>query len=396
VAQSLTSSGPPTGGWHHEIGYNDPARTTRSMASTRFGCRRPMVNMQDTRVRIVDNVHISAFEPLRPPRQIKLRLPLTEEVSQTIYEARQVIRAVLRREDPRLLAVVGPCSVHDPVAALDYAKRLHEAHERYKDRLFIIMRVYMEKPRTTIGWRGLINDPHLNGSYDMNEGLYRARELLLRVSAMGLPTATEMLDPISPHYISDVVSLAAIGARTVESQTHRALASGISMPVGYKNGTNGDVLVAVQAYLSAIHSHSFLGIDEDGMSCVVKTTGNPDGLIILRGSKQGPNYDAETIARTEEMMRSAGLTPAMMVDCSHANSGSDYTRQEHVWNTVIEHHLRHHDSVVGMMVESNLFEGKQNIPANLADLRYGVSITDGCVGWETTERMLDAAYRALG
>jgi 3-deoxy-7-phosphoheptulonate synthase len=347
-------------------------------------------------VRIVDNLHVSAFEPLRPPRQIKLRLPLTDDVSQTVYESRQAIRAILRREDPRLLAVVGPCSVHDSAAALEYAGRLREAHTRYQDRLLIVMRVYMEKPRTTVGWRGLINDPRLDGSFDMNEGLYRARELLLRVNALGLPTATEMLDPISPHYIADVVSLAAIGARTVEAQTHRALSSGISMPVGYKNSTDGNVLVAAQAFLAATHPHSFLGIDEDGMSCVVKTTGNPDGLIILRGSRHGPNYDPDTIARTEEMLRSAGLAPAIMIDCSHANSGSDHTRQSHVWNSVIEHHLRHRDAVVGMMVESNLFEGKQSIPADRTQLRYGVSITDGCVGWEETERMLEDAYRMLG
>jgi 3-deoxy-7-phosphoheptulonate synthase len=348
---------------------------------------------QDRLVRIVDNLHVSAFEPLRPPRQIKLRLALTDQTSQHVYESRSAIRAILRGDDPRMLAVVGPCSVHDPAAALEYAARLHELHQRYKDRLYIVMRVYMEKPRTTVGWRGLINDPRLDDSCDMNEGLYRARELLLRVCAMGLPTATEVLDPISPHYISDVIVLAAIGARTVESQTHRALASGISMPVGYKNGTNGDVLVAVQSFLSATHAHSFLGIDEDGMSCVVKTTGNPDGLVILRGSKAGPNYDAETIARAEQQLQAAGLPAAIMVDCSHANSGSDYTRQEHVWNTVIEQHLRNRDRVVGLMVESNLFEGKQSIPSDLSQLRYGVSITDGCVGWETTERMLADAYR---
>ncbi|GAB4114853.1 MAG: 3-deoxy-7-phosphoheptulonate synthase [Roseiflexaceae bacterium] len=347
-------------------------------------------------MRIVDNLHIRAFDPLRPPRQIKLRLPLTEPARQTIYDARQTIRSILRREDSRLLVVVGPCSVHDANATLEYAARLREAHEQFKDRLFIVMRVYLEKPRTTIGWRGLINDPRIDGSFDMNEGLYRAREILLRVCEMGLPTATEMLDPISPHYISDVVALAAIGARTVESQTHRALASGISMPIGYKNGTNGDILVAVQSFVSATHPHSFLGIDEDGMSCVVKTTGNPDGLVILRGSKNGPNYDAETIAQTEWLMREAGLTPAIMVDCSHANSGSDYARQEHVWKSVLEHRKQNHDSVVGLMLESNLFEGKQSIPADLKQLRYGVSITDGCISWETTARLLEEAHHMLG
>jgi 3-deoxy-7-phosphoheptulonate synthase len=347
-------------------------------------------------VPIVDNLHISAFEPLRPPRQIKLRLALTDTISQHMFESRQAVRAIVRRDDPRLMVVVGPCSVHDPIAALEYAGRLRELAERYRERLFIMMRVYMEKPRTTIGWRGLINDPRIDGSYDMNEGIYRARELLLKVCALGLPTATEMLDPISPHYISDVVTLAAIGARTVESQTHRSLASGISMPVGYKNSTNGDILVAVQAFLSATHSHGFLGIDEDGMSCIVKTTGNPDGLVILRGSKNGPNYDTAAIARTEELMRSAGLAPAVMIDCSHANSGSDYSRQPIVWQSVIEERQRHQNAVVGVMVESNLFEGKQAIPADLSQLRYGVSITDACVSWETTEHMLEDAYRMLG
>jgi 3-deoxy-7-phosphoheptulonate synthase len=344
----------------------------------------------------VNNLHVRSFDPLRPPRQIKLRLPLTDAVTQMVFESRRVVRSILRHEDPRLLVVVGPCSVHDPAAAIEYAERLHELHMRLRERLYIVMRVYMEKPRTTIGWRGLINDPNIDGSFDMNEGLYRARELLLRVCELGLPTATEMLDPISPHYISDLISLAAIGARTVESQTHRALASGISMPVGYKNSTSGDILVAVQSFVSATSAHSFLGIDEDGMSCVVTTTGNPDGLVILRGSKHGPNYDSETIARTEELMRSAGLSPAVMVDCSHANSGSDHTRQELVWNAMLEHHMRNPNVVVGMMVESNLFEGKQAIPDDLAQLRYGVSITDACIGWDATERLLEHAYEKLG
>lgn len=344
----------------------------------------------------INNLHIAAFDPLRPPRQIKIRLALSERGTQTVFESRRVIRSIISRDDPRLLVVVGPCSVHDTTAALEYAERLRELHMRLRERLFIVMRVYMEKPRTTIGWRGLINDPHLDGSFDMNEGLYRARELLLRITELGLPTATEMLDPISPHYISDILALAAIGARTVESQTHRALASGISMPVGYKNSTNGDVLVAVQAIVSATNPHSFLGIDEDGMSCVVRTTGNPDGLVILRGSKSGPNYDDAEIAHTEELMRSAGLTPAILVDCSHANSGSDYTRQVAVWEAMLKHHQREHSPVVGMMLESNLCAGKQNIPADLSQLRYGTSITDACIGWEETERVLVEAYDRVG
>ncbi len=343
----------------------------------------------------INNLHIAAFNPLRPPRQIKLRLALSDRGAQTVFESRRVIRSIISRDDPRLLVVVGPCSVHDTEAALEYAERLRELHLRLREHLYIVMRVYMEKPRTTVGWRGLINDPRLDGSFDMNEGLYRARELLLRITEMGLPTATEMLDPISPHYISDILALAAIGARTVESQTHRALASGISMPVGYKNNTTGDVLVAVQAIVSATNPHSFLGIDEDGMSCVVHTLGNPDGLVILRGSKSGPNYDDATITDTEEMMRSAGLSPAIMVDCSHANSGSDYKRQIDVWEAMLKHHQREGSPVVGMMLESNLFEGKQSIPSDLSQLRYGISITDACIGWDETERILVEANQRL-
>lgn len=265
-----------------------------------------------------------------------------------------------------------------------------------RDQIVIVMRAYFEKPRTTIGWRGLINDPHLDGSFDMNEGLRRARELLLHINDMGLPTATEMLDPISPQYITDLISLTAIGARTVESQTHRALASGLSMPVGYKNSTDGNVQVAINAFLSAQRAHSFLGIDRDGQSCVVRTTGNPDGMIILRGSSAGPNYDAATVARTEQAMKAAGLMPAILIDCSHANAGGDHTRQPLVWSEVLREHIASSNAVIGMMVESNLYEGKQSIPADRSQLRYGVSVTDACVGWETTEQMLIEAYEALG
>jgi 3-deoxy-7-phosphoheptulonate synthase len=336
------------------------------------------------------------MEPLIPPRELKVRFPLTDEVSQTVFDARAVMRGILRRQDPRLLVVIGPCSIHDTDAALDYAERLYQAHMRFRARLFIVMRAYLEKPRTTIGWRGLINDPYIDGSFDMNAGLGKARELLLRINALGLPIATEMLDPISPQYMSDLVSLAAIGARTTESQTHRALASGVSMPVGYKNGTDGSVQSAVNAFVSATHPHSFFGINQDGQSTVVKTTGNPDGVVILRGSRTGPNYDAETIAGAERLMRAAGLPPALMIDCSHANSGSDHTRQQVVWETVLRHHIDHDDAVIGMMVESNLYEGKQPILEDRSRLRYGVSITDACVGWDTTELLLREAFDALG
>jgi 3-deoxy-7-phosphoheptulonate synthase len=345
-------------------------------------------------VHTTDNLHVREFAPMVSPRDLRRRLPITDTIADTVFQTREAIKRILRREDRRLLLIVGPCSVHDRDSAMEYAGRLMDAHRRLKDRLLIVMRVYLEKPRTTVGWRGLINDPHIDGTYDMAEGLARARELLLYINRLGMPTATEMLDPISPQYMSDLISLAAIGARTTESQTHRALASGLSMPVGFKNSTDGNIKAAVNSILSMRSRHSFLGIDPDGRSCVVQTAGNPDGLVVLRGSNRGPNYDAVSIGETERLMSDAGLAPAIMVDCSHANSGSDHTRQEQVWNTILAEH-RAHPSLVGMMIESHLHEGKQPIPADLSQLKYGVSITDACVGWETTERMLQHAYAAL-
>ncbi len=351
-------------------------------------------------MRKVDDLHVLTMNPLVAPRILKEQVPLSDATSNIVYEAREVIKKIARKEDPRLLAVVGPCSIHNVDAALEYAEKLYQAHCRFHDRIFIVMRTFLEKPRTTTGWRGFINDPFMNGSFDMEAGLRQSRELLLQINNLGMPTAAEMLDPISPQYISDLVSLTAIGARTVESQTHRAMASGLSMPVGYKNSTDGNIQVAVNAYVSARDAHSFLGITQDGMSCVVKTSGNPDGMVVLRGSRTNgefkPNYTSEHIARTEALMQAAGLTPAIMIDCSHANSHSDHNRQEEIWNTVLEQHLSGNDAVVGMMVESNLCAGKQSIPADLTQLRHGVSITDACVDWETTERMLKHAYDALG
>jgi len=346
-------------------------------------------------VQVVDNLHVREMTPLVSPRVMRSELPATEAVINTVVEARETIKRIMQREDPRFLVVAGPCSIHDTNATLEYARHLHEAHVQFRDRLFIVMRTYLEKPRTTVGWRGFLNDPHIDGSFDMGAGIREARALLLQINSMGLPTAAEMLDPISPQYMADLVSITAIGARTVESQTHRAMASGLSMPISFKNTTSGDIQVAINAIISATQSHSFLGIDVDGVSAVVKTKGNPDGLLTLRGSRSGPNYDADTIAQAEELLRAAKLSPTLIVDCSHANSNSDYTKQEQVWNTVLEQHLRNQDAVVGMMVESNLSEGKQSIPADLAQLKYGVSITDGCVGWETTNRMLHLAYKSL-
>jgi 3-deoxy-7-phosphoheptulonate synthase len=272
---------------------------------------------------------------------------------------------------------------------------LADVAARMRDRLVVVMRVYLEKPRTTVGWRGLINDPHLDGSFDMAAGLEVARGILGEITALGLPTATEMLDPISAQYTSDLVVLAAIGARTTESQTHRALASGLSMPVGFKNGTDGSVDVAVHACISAAAPHSFLGITQDGQGAVVKTSGNADGFVILRGSRLGPNFDDQSVAKTLDIMRSSKLAPAVMIDCSHANSGSDYKKQRAVWQAGLAMRRTGIPQMIGMMIESNLSEGKQSLGSDLSALTYGVSVTDGCVGWNETVAMLEEAYDAV-
>jgi 3-deoxy-7-phosphoheptulonate synthase len=285
--------------------------------------------------------------------------------------------------------VVGPCSIHDPIGALDYAAKLNALRQEFADRLEIVMRVYFEKPRTTIGWKGLINDPHLDNSYDIEGGLKKARRLLLDIIAMGMPTATEFLDPITPQYISDLISWAAIGARTTESQTHREMASGLSMPVGFKNGTDGSLQIAIDAMGTAMRPHSFIGIDEDGVTSIVRTAGNPSGHVVLRGGRTRSNYDAESIREAEKQLASHGLPRVLMVDCSHANSGKQSARQEEVWRNVIEQRVAGTRSLIGLMVESYLEEGTQPFPKdNPASLRYGVSITDACLGWEATARML--------
>ncbi|MFV9507149.1 MAG: 3-deoxy-7-phosphoheptulonate synthase [Oscillochloridaceae bacterium umkhey_bin13] len=345
--------------------------------------------------RKVANLHVREFQPLLAPRELKERLPLAPVAAQTVTTAREAIRRVLRGEDQRLIVVVGPCSIHDPSAALDYAQRLATLSRDLAGQLLIMMRAYLEKPRTTVGWRGLINDPNLDGSFDMSAGLTTARELLLAINALGLPVATEMLDPISPQYFDDQISLATIGARTSEAQTHRALSSGVSMPVGFKNGTDGGIQVAVNACLSTAEPHSFLGITDDGRSAVVKTTGNPDSFVILRGGRHGPNYHEEYVVQAGRLMREANLRPAVMVDCSHANAEGDFRRQETVWYRVVEQIVAQPTPIIGMMLESNLHEGKQPLLADRSALRYGVSLTDGCISWETTERLLVETDHAL-
>jgi 3-deoxy-7-phosphoheptulonate synthase len=343
----------------------------------------------------VENLHVRELTPLLAPRELKAHLPLTPAAATTVKRSRDTIKAILRRVDQRMIVVVGPCSIHDSAQALVYARRLYELQRQLGDHLFLVMRTYMEKPRTTVGWRGLINDPHLDGSFDMQAGLRMSRELLLEINALGMPVATEMLDPISPQYFDDQISLATIGARTTEAQTHRALASGISMPVGMKNGTDGGIQVAVHACVAAAAQHSFLGVDDDGRSAVVKTTGNPDGFVILRGGRHGPNYFPEYVVQAERLMREARLRPAVMVDCSHANAEGDFRRQEAVLHQVLAQAISGPTPLIGVMIESNLNEGKQPFQADRSQLAYGVSITDGCIGWDTTERILHEAHLAL-
>lgn len=339
------------------------------------------------------DLHVLEMIPLISPNELKALVPISDKAAQTVAEARIAVRNIFHRDDDRLLMIVGPCSIHDPEASVDYAAKLAAYADQMKDRLVIVMRTYFEKPRTTFGWRGLINDPHLDGSYDMATGLRVARKLLVDINAMGLPTAVEMLDPVTPQYIAELVCCTAIGARTTESQTHRALASGLSMPVGFKNATDGGLQVAIDAAISARNRHSFLGIDLDGKSCVVKTTGNPDGTLILRGGRQSPNYDVDSIINASQQMANAGLISAVMLDCSHANSGYDTKKQQEVWKTVVDEREQTRGALVGMMVESNILEGKQSIPSDLSELKYGVSVTDACIGWEDTERLLEYTYK---
>nr|CAX69031.1 3-deoxy-7-phosphoheptulonate synthase [uncultured bacterium] len=343
----------------------------------------------------LQNIHVRGFVPLVAPRDLKAQLPVTPHCEQVLTTSREAIGAILEGRDRRLILVVGPCSIHDEAAALEYAGRLAELARSTADRLLIVMRVYFEKPRTTIGWKGLINDPHMDGTFDIAEGLSRARTLLLQVTGLGLPAATEMLDPITPQYAADLISWASVGARTTESQTHRQMASGLSMPVGFKNGTDGDLQVALDAIEASRHPHSFLGIDDDGQTCIVQTSGNPQGHLILRGGRSGANYEAPAVEAASRRLEKAGLPPGLIIDCSHANSNKDYRQQGLVFRNVVEQRARGNRNIIGLMLESHLVEGKQPLTSDPSQLRYGVSITDGCIGWEETARLIEQAYEAL-
>ncbi|MBI3785603.1 MAG: 3-deoxy-7-phosphoheptulonate synthase [Deltaproteobacteria bacterium] len=345
-----------------------------------------------TAIESLENRNIMANTPLAPPRSVKNELPVNEEAAQVVAQTRQAIRDILHgRDRHRLLVVVGPCSIHDADAAYEYAARLKRLADATRERLVIVMRTYFEKPRTTVGWKGLINDPHLDGSCDVATGLSLARRILLKINTFGVACACEMLDPITPQYIADLVSWAAIGARTTESQTHREMASGLSMPVGFKNGTDGGLEVALNAMISARHRHSFLGINNEGITAIVKTKGNPDRHMVLRGGGGQTNFSADQIEQAAALMHDEEIPRPIMVDCSHDNSSKDYNRQAEVFRQVVGQFVSGNESIMGLLVESNLKPGKQTWVAD-APLAYGVSITDACIGWEETrEIILEAA-----
>ena len=343
----------------------------------------------------VHNINVDSQEVLLTPQQLNEALPMSAAVRNTVAGSRQVIRDILDRRDHRLFVVVGPCSIHDPVAAMDYARRLRQLAAELDDTLYIVMRVYFEKPRTTVGWKGLINDPYLDDSFKLEEGLHIGRRLLLDILELGLPTSTEALDPISPQYLQDLITWSAIGARTTESQTHREMASGQSSPVGFKNGTDGNLTVATNALQSVAKPHRFLGINSAGQVSVFTTRGNPYGHIVLRGGGNGPNYDSVHIRMCEQALDKAGVAPNIMVDCSHANSNKQPELQPLVVENVANQILEGNRSIVGLMIESNIHAGNQSIPQNLEDLAYGVSVTDGCIDWESTATSLRAMRDSL-
>lgn len=336
---------------------------------------------------LTENLRIAELKKLVTPAMLKEELPLGDALTQKVLSDRQTVRDIIHLQDPRLLVVIGPCSIHDPVAALDYAQRLAVLADAVKDRFFIVMRVYFEKPRTTIGWKGFINDPHLDDTCDMGYGLHAARKLMLDIIKLGLPVATEFLDPIVPQYTADLISWSAIGARTTESQTHREMASGLSMPVGFKNATDGNIQVAINAIESASIPHSFLGIDQDGHTAVVTTKGNPNTHLVLRGGDKQPNFELPEVTYAACKLEAAGLEPSLMVDCSHANASKVARNQVNVWKNILHQRAKDHCPITGAMVESYIEEGNQKIAG---ELEYGRSITDPCIDWATTEQLLNA------
>ncbi len=342
----------------------------------------------------LNDIHVNSEEILITPEALREALPLPEAGRVFVKSARNIIANIISKQDHRLLVITGPCSVHDVEAAKAYARQLKVLHDKYQDSMYIVMRVYFEKPRTTVGWKGLINDPHMNGSFDVEAGLRKARELLIYLTELGLPLATEALDPISPQYLAELFSWSAIGARTTESQTHREMASGLSMPIGFKNGTNGGLDVAINALQSAASSHRFMGINRQGQVALIKTSGNPDGHVILRGGKQ-PNYDSVNVALCEQELAKQNLEPGIVVDCSHGNSNKDYRRQPLVADNVFNQICEGNKSIIGIMLESNINAGNQSSDLPFEQLEYGVSVTDACIDFTTTEQLIADASSKL-
>ena len=340
----------------------------------------------------INNIQVKSFEPIAFPKEVMDKAKITDEACKTVLRGRSDIQNVINRKDSRKIVIVGPCSIHDCDLALEYAEKLNELRKKVEDKMVIIMRTYFEKPRTTVGWKGFIYDPHLDDSYGLAEGVYLSRKILVEINNIGLPTATEVLGPIVIQYYSDLICWSAIGARTTESQTHRELASGLSMPVGFKNGTEGNVDIALNAIVSARAEHSFLGMDEEGHISVVNTKGNPYGHLILRGGKSGPNYSREDVQKIVGACEKIGLPANLIIDCSHANSGKDHTQQARVWNDVWSQIKEGNDDILGLMIESNLKAGSQPIAGGFGHLESGVSVTDACIGFDETEKIILDIY----
>ncbi len=351
--------------------------------------------MQKQDIRVED-VNVVRTSRLMSPDELDEKLPITEGIAEHVYRGRAQVQAILNGTDSRLLIIAGPCSIHDEDAALEYAGRLAALAERLSDRIFIVMRVYFEKPRTTVGWKGFIYDPGLDDSFDINAGITRARALLIKLNEIGVYAATEFLDPVVPQYLAEFITWACIGARTVESQTHRQMASGLSMPVGFKNSTEGHIQPAVDAMVSSRSPHAFLGIDHEGRASIVYTKGNPHGHLVLRGGNTGTNFGADAITSAHERLEAAGVPTRVLVDCSHGNSNKDFSRQGLAFQDTVGQRLSGADDIIGCMLESHLNPGNQKVPADLSELKYGVSITDSCIGWEETEELLAWAHGQVG
>ncbi len=343
----------------------------------------------------LENTNITSLERLVTPKQFKQQYPINESIEAHVEKSRETLRNILDRKDNRLIVVVGPCSVHDTKAAIEYAERLSKLADELKDDLFIVMRVYFEKPRTTVGWKGLINDPYLDGSFQIEKGMSLGRDLMIKINELGLPIANEALDPISPQYMQDLISWSAIGARTTESQTHREMASGLSVPIGFKNGTDGGLEVAINALQSASNGHSFLGIDGEGKVSIVHSSGNQYSHVVLRGGGGKPNYDSVNVRLTERELRASNLPVNIMIDCSHANSSKDPELQPLVLDNIAQQILEGNQSIIGVMLESHLKAGNQKLTDDKSQLEYGMSITDGCISWETTETSLRQLAKKL-